>query len=252
MDLPPTFGETRREIVPDDVVLSRVMLAFRIPPFGSPEHYAAGLCAAVLGLRQGSRLYQTLVREQQVASEVGAFTYDLSKGSDLLVVDAVARPEIDAPTLEGALVAEIDRLREHGVTEDELARARALIESGFVLALQSAGERADQLSRFTTYFDDPHRVNEEPARYRAVTAEQVSAFARARLGPDNRAFLIFVPKEPSADDGDGAMEDATAAVAHETAAALATAGMTGSEVRGAEATAADLTGAPTARAEGAA
>ncbi len=195
MTLPPTFGGERREIVPDEVVLSRIFLAFRIPPFASDAHYAASVCAAVLGQRQGSRLYRSLVRERQVASEVSAFTYDLAKGSDILVLDAVARPETDVATLEAALIAEVDRLVAEGVTDDEVARAVALVESGYVLALQSAGDRADQLSRFTTYFDEPALVNEQVARYQAVTAADVNAFARERLGKDNRAFLIYVPKE---------------------------------------------------------
>ncbi len=210
MTLPPTFGGERREVVPDDVVLSRIFLAFRIPPFGTEGHYAASVAAAVLGLRQGSRLYRSLVRERQVASEVSAFTYDLAKGSDLLVLDAVARPETDVATLEAALVAEVDRLIADGVTDDEVARAMALVESGFVLALQSAGERADQLSRFTTYFGTPELVNVQVEKYRAVTAADVHAFARERLGKDNRAFLIYVPKDES--DQRSAISDESDAV----------------------------------------
>ncbi|MDF1501763.1 pitrilysin family protein [Roseisolibacter sp. H3M3-2] len=211
MTLPPTFGGARREVVPDDVMLSRVFLAFRIPPAGTPGHYAAGVCAAILGMRHGSRLYRALVREQQVASEVGAFTYDLAKGSDLLVLDAVARPETDVAALEAALVAEVDRLADGGVTDDEVARAHALVESGFVLALQSAGDRADQLSRFATYYGDPSLVNEQAARYAAVTAADVAAFARAHLGADNRAFLVYVPKESVERRASSAEHDAVAA-----------------------------------------
>jgi predicted Zn-dependent peptidase len=210
MTLPPTFGGERREVVPDDVVLSRVFMAFRIPPAGTPAHFAAGVCAAILGMRQGSRLYRALVREQQVASEVGAFTYDLSKGSDLLVVDAVARPETDVAALEAAMVAEVDRLVAGGVTDDEVARAHALVESGYLLALQSAGERADQLSRFATYFGDPGLVNEQVDRYRAVGAADVAAFARAHLGPENRAFLVYVPKGESVEREASSVESADA------------------------------------------
>jgi len=61
--------------------------------------------------------------------------------------------------------------------------------------MQSASERADQLSRFATYFGDPSLVNEQVARYRAVTAADVTRFARERLGADNRASLLFVPRE---------------------------------------------------------
>jgi predicted Zn-dependent peptidase len=213
MELPPTFGGERREVVEDEVVLPRIFLAFRIPPFGSEGHDAASVCAGVLGLRSGSRLYQALVREQQVASEVHAFTYDLAKGSDLLVIDAVGRPDVDAATLERALVAEVDRVVAGGVTADEVERAVALIESAFVFGMQQAGERADQLSRFATYFGEPERINQEVERFRAVTAESVSRVAAERLGADNRAFLVFVPREgaPGAEEGDGAGAEAAEA-----------------------------------------
>ena len=58
------------------------------------------------------------------------------------------------------------------------ARRRAHRRHSFVTSLQSAAERADQLSRFATYFGDPALANDQAARYREVTAAQVSAFAR--------------------------------------------------------------------------
>ncbi|MFL5579841.1 MAG: M16 family metallopeptidase [Gemmatimonadaceae bacterium] len=201
MSLPPVFGEWKRESVADDVMLPRLFLAFRSPAFGTPQYYAASVCGAVLGMRKGSRLHRALVREREVAAEASAFTYDLSKGSDLLVIDATARPEVDAARLEAEVVREVDRLREAGVTADEVARVVALIETEFLAAQQQAGDRADRLSQFATYFGDPRLVNEQVDRYRAVTAEQVSAFARERLGPDNRASLVFVPKDGAAADG---------------------------------------------------
>ena len=49
---------------------------------------------------------------------------------------------------------------------------------------------------FATYFGDPALVNVQADRYRAVTPERVNAFARARLTTDNRASLVYVPREP--------------------------------------------------------
>ena len=195
MQLPPTFGETLREVVPDDVMLPRLFLAFRSPVFGSAAYYAASVAGAILGLRKGSRLHRALVREQQVAAEAQAFTYDLTKGSDLLVVDVTGRPETNGDTLERATNAEIDRLLQDGVTQAEVARAVALIETDLIVTLQSAGDRADRLSMFATYFNDPQLVNVQADRYRAVTAEQVNAFVRERLVPDNRASLLYVPRD---------------------------------------------------------
>ena len=50
---------------------------------------------------------------------------------------------------------EVDRLRDDGVTADEVARAVTLIETELIVSLQSAGDRADKLSMFATYFGDP-------------------------------------------------------------------------------------------------
>ena len=70
-----------------------------------------------------------------------------------------------------------------------------MIETAYTAALQEAAERADKLSQFATYFGDPGLINKQVPRYRAVTAAQVSEFARAWLGEDNRSSLMYVPRE---------------------------------------------------------
>ena len=197
MSLPERFGTWLRATVPDAVMLPRLFLAFRSPVFGSEEYYAASVAAAILGLGKGSRLQRILMREREVASEATAFTFDLSKGADLLVLDVTGRPEIAAETLEGAVADVVEAVRGEGVTEDEVGRALALIETAFVTSMQSAGERADKLSMFATYFGDPSLVNEQVDRYRAVTAAQVTDFVRDRMGEDNRATLMYVPAAAS-------------------------------------------------------
>ncbi len=194
MSLPPVFGAPLREVVEDDVMLPRLFLALRSPVFGSEDYWAASICSAIIGLRNGSRLHRSLVRERQVASSASAFTFDLTKGSDILVLDVTARPEITADQLEAEVARELDEVHENGVTDAEVERARALIETSLVSALQSAGTRADKLSMYATYFRNPELVNEELDNYRAVTRERVSAFASERLGRDNRASLLYVPR----------------------------------------------------------
>ena len=193
--MPAVFGAWKREVVPDDVMLPRLFLAFLSPVFGSDEFYAASVCAAILGMRKGSRLYTALVRDRQVAAEVQSFTYDLTRGSDLLVVDVTARPGVSGEQLEREVAREIDRLAAEGVTEDEVARAVTLIRTDYVTALQSAGERADRLSMFATYFGDPSLINEQVDRYQAVRVPQVNAFIRERLVESNRASLLYIPRE---------------------------------------------------------
>ncbi|MDQ6611821.1 MAG: insulinase family protein [Gemmatimonadota bacterium] len=200
MTLPPTFGVSPRTVVYDAVALPRLFVAARTPVFGTDGYYVASLTSAILGLRTGSRLERNLVRGQRIASQATAFTFDLAKGSDLLVIDVTAHPEVSPDQLETAVIAELDALHTHGVTAAEVARALALVETGFVTGLQSAAERADQLSRFATYFGDATLASTQVARYQAVTVEDVNSFLRERLGPDNRAVLWYLPAEATAID----------------------------------------------------
>ena len=192
--MPDVFGAWKREVVLDNVMLPRLFLAFLSPVFGSEKFYAASVCAAILGMKKGSRLYKTLVRDRQVAAEAHAFTYDLTRGSDVLVLDVTGRPGISAEQLEQEVAREVDQMVAHGVTEDEVARAVTLIQTDYITALQSASERADRLSMFATYFGDPALINSQVDRYRKVTAADVNAFVRARLGENNRASLVYVPR----------------------------------------------------------
>jgi predicted Zn-dependent peptidase len=88
------------------------------------------------------------------------------------------------------------------VTAAEVDRAVALIETDFLSSMQSAGERADKLSLFATYFGDPTLLNEQVDRYRAVRADDVNAFISSRLGSNNRASLLYVPREGDAEPVD--------------------------------------------------
>jgi predicted Zn-dependent peptidase len=204
MALPPVFGQWKREVVPDDVMLPRLFLAFRGPAFGTDEYYAASVCGAVLGLRNASRLRRRLVRERQIAADVSAFTYDLSKGSDLLVIDATARPGIGAEQLEQEVASEIDTVVRDGLEESEVQRAIAVIQTAFVSGMQEAGDRADRLSMFATYLGRPEAINEEVDRYTAVTTARVNEFVRERLGENNRASLLYIPREESPEELVGA------------------------------------------------
>ena len=189
----PVFGAWKREVVPDNVMLPRVFLTFLAPVFGSDGHYVASVVAAILGFKKGSRLYRRLVRDRQIAAEAQAFTFNLTVGRDLLVVDVTGRPGVSGDALEREVARTVDDLVRDGVTDDEVARAKTLIETAFVKEMQSAAERADRLSMFATHFGDPSLVNEQLERYDRVTTSAVNEFVRSLLGENNRASLLYVP-----------------------------------------------------------
>jgi predicted Zn-dependent peptidase len=110
----------------------------------------------------------------------------------MLLAWATGYPGASSEELEAALAEELEGLVE--AEDHEVRRAIALTETDLVRGLERVSERADSLSMFELYFDDPDRLNRELDRLRAVTVEDVRAFARERLGPDNRAVLIYEPK----------------------------------------------------------
>jgi predicted Zn-dependent peptidase len=190
-----SLGGEVREVVRDQVELPRVHLAYRIPPFGTDGHQAFDVVSDLLGTGRASRLYRSLVRDQQLAADVAAFVFPWAHGSTALGIWATARPEVEVGNLETELLAEVDRLAADGPAEEELARVRTLHAAAVETGLEQLGERADRISQYACLFDDPGLVNSEVARYDAVDAARVRAVMAERAGADNRLVLTYVPDE---------------------------------------------------------
>ncbi len=184
------------------MALPRVYLAFRIPPYGDDRASTpADVAAHLLAAGKSSRLYRTLVRERRLAQSVVAFAFPVVTGAAMLVVWATANPGVKDAALEAALWEELARLGEGLPARTSWSAPSPRSRRSSWSGLQQVGERADQISLFTTFFDDPERVNTELERYRDVRAEDVAAFARDYLPPANAAVLTYVPS-PSAEAGE--------------------------------------------------
>jgi len=190
-ELAPRIGRTVRDDVVANVPLPRVIMAFRVPPFSSPDFATVEVARALLGQGKASRLYRRLVRERRVAKSVVAYAFPLLTGQSMFLVWATGYPGQAPETLEAALVEEMEALVD--VEPAEVARAISLTESDLVFSLEHQSERADRLAMFELYFSDPGRVNRELEQLSAVTLDQVRAFAAERLGPDNRAVVTYRP-----------------------------------------------------------
>jgi predicted Zn-dependent peptidase len=191
-EIDPLVGDTLRERVVSDVPLPRTIVVARIPPVTSDAHYAADVASGVLGSGRASRMYRSLVRDRKVAKDVVVYPFPLTTGQAMLLVWATGYPGTSVEELEEALVGEMEGLASVG--QDEVERALALAEARLVRGLERVERRADLLSMFTTHFDDPHRLNGEMERLRAVTPGDVRELARDRLGPDNRVVVQYVPR----------------------------------------------------------
>jgi predicted Zn-dependent peptidase len=215
LSLPPILGSERREVVVDRVPLTRVYLGFRAPLFGDPRLDALDIASQLLAGGKGSRLHRRLVRDEQIAQDVALSSLGLVGGASIAVGWATLRPGVDTTRVEAALEEELERLASQPASDDELARAKALVEADELGALQRVDERADRLSMYATLFDDPDLINRMLGRYLAVTAEGIQEAARAVFRPDNRVVLTYVPERQPADSAslpaDGVVDEEVAA-----------------------------------------
>ncbi|MFN8623070.1 MAG: pitrilysin family protein [Chloroflexota bacterium] len=196
-EVAPIIGAGSREVVEDAVPLVRVHFAWRIPAYGTTDYEAIEVGTHILAGGRGSRAYRRLVRDERVAQDVAAFTLPLIAGATVLVGWVTVRPDADPDLAERLFLDEVQRLVDEPVTDDELLRARALIESAELGALARMEEVADRLSQFATYFDRPELINEQLERYLAVDAAAIRSVAERTFRPDNLAVITYVPAEPA-------------------------------------------------------
>ncbi len=190
-DIELQIGATAWEEVEADVPLPRVYIGSRIPVFTDPRFHTAEVAGEIVGSGRASRLYRTLVRDRKIAKDVGGYVFPLDTGASMAMVWATGYAGGDPAELQRQVMEVLDDLQD--VRQDEVDRAVARAQTRFVQEVEEVEERADLMSMFTQYFDDPLRVTGEVERIRAVTPDDVEAYARGVLGRDNRAVLTYIP-----------------------------------------------------------
>jgi zinc protease len=192
LDEEPHYGE-RREVISDPLArLPEIDLAYHIPAGNTPDNYAAQQVGIILGEGDSSRLYQHLVKEKQLASEVSVQN-DARIGVSQLYITATPRPGVKVEDLEKALDEEIAALVKDGVTPEELAKAKIHLLRQFIERRRSTLFTAILIGNYTVYFDDPNLINTIVEKESAVTLEQANAVAKKYLVKDQRTVVITLP-----------------------------------------------------------
>ena len=191
--LPKPIEEARSEVVERPERQALLALGFLAPPLGAADMPAVDLLAHILGGSTTSRLNQALREQQRLVSSVTAGYSALERGG-VLVVTAQFEPS-DEAEVERHIMAEMLRLQEAGVTDEELRRAVTAAEAERVFAEETAEGLALAYGRAETIWtiEDDRRFVEH---VRAVTRDDIQAAARRYLAPPH-ARLAFLPRRPA-------------------------------------------------------
>src|ERR1051326_7407415 len=190
---PPRSGEKRFIEYGNNVPLSAVGITYLVPPEKSEDAPALNLADIILSRGRSSRLYQSLVYQQQVAQSVNA-TADLREDAGLFYLTAIVAAAKKPEDAEAALRAEVKKLQDVPVSAAELEKAKNQIITSLLRQRETNLGKAQSLGGAAVLLGDPNRVNTELEHLQAVTAADVQRVARKYFTDENRYVIYYLPE----------------------------------------------------------
>ena len=185
----PARREVRARTLRGDVAQAELVLGWRAVPPLHPDATALDVAATVLGSGRGSWLYRRL-REPGIVTWAAAHHYAPTEVG-VFSVSAELRPARVAEALDG-IAESVSRLTLLGPTEEELARARTLLQARWARRLESMDGRASALAAAEA-LDGVDLLDREYAAIRALGPDQVREAAARYLHPDAVSAVVYLP-----------------------------------------------------------
>ena len=186
---PPQTGERRIE-VQKDVASAYLGVAYKTPASTHDDYYALTLLSDILSSGNSSRLYSSLVDQQQLASTVFV-NYGESFDPMLFAIYAVTARNVRPEKLETAIYAELDKIIKEGVTEKELQKVKnkKLIE--FYNQVETINGKSNNLCTYEVFFGDYRKMFEAPERFNKVSVADIQRVAETYFKKDSRTVGIL-------------------------------------------------------------
>jgi zinc protease len=201
---PQQRGE-RRTVIEREGTTGYLKFAWHAPAATEPDFFPMLVLDAALTGAKGlnlwtsfrgtppqrkARLYTALVERGLASSVSGALL--ATRDPFLYTVSLTATDGVALSTVEEAALAAAESVREHGLTEEEIARAKRQLRARMVFENDSVTNVAHQLGYFETVIGSGY-FDELDTRVQAVTAAQVADVAARRLSADLRTVGWFRP-----------------------------------------------------------
>ena len=188
----PTQLQEKRQIVEANVPLNALYMAFHMPARQDAGYYAADLLSDVLSRGNSSRLYRSLLKEQQLFSDINAYHLG-SIDPGLFIVEGKPAPGVSMEAAEQAIWQELDRLKNETVVEEELTKVKNKLESTMEFGEMSLLDKAMNLAYFEL-LGNAEDLNHETGKYMAVTAQEIQEQAQQIFRKENASILSYLAK----------------------------------------------------------
>ena len=157
-----------------------------------PRYYAADLITEVLGGGGSSRLYQSLVKEKKLFSNIECYHFG-TVDPGLLTIEGKLIKGVKMEDAEAAVEEELARLKQFGIEDKELTKVKNRTEAAISFEDMSLMNRAGSLA-FYEILGDASLMNSELQRYQEVTAGKILEESRIIFDEKNSSTLHYYAK----------------------------------------------------------
>jgi zinc protease len=193
---PKQTAERRKTIEDPFAQVPRVDIAFKTPPGNTNDVYALDVLSTVLGGGQSSPLYQSLVKDKELA--VNVFCYiDEHKGPSTFNVTVLVRPGKDLKEVEKVVYAELEKAKSEAIPDWELQKVHMMERHQTAEQLQSTLYRAYIIGEMASIYGDPNLINTRFDKIASVGKDDIQRVAKTYLTEGNRTVVTTLPKPKS-------------------------------------------------------
>ncbi|HSF45621.1 MAG TPA: pitrilysin family protein, partial [Chitinophagaceae bacterium] len=186
----PAQTEPRKKTVTRDVPLDALYKCWHMPARMEPSYYVADLIGDILGGSTSSRLYQTLVKEKKMFSNIECYHYG-SVDRGLLTIEGKLVKGVDIYEAEQAIEELLDQLKSKKIDEKELQKVKNKTESLMAFEDMTIMNRANSLA-FYELLGDANLMNTELEKYQAVTTDDIIKEAGRIFDVKNSTTLYYL------------------------------------------------------------
>lgn len=187
---PERTAEKRHMMTAAIVPFPAVAITYLAPPSKSEDVPALEIAETILSNGESARLYQQLVRNQQVAQEA-AFSADIRVDKGLLYFYAIASEGKTPAELEKSLLAELKKMQDAPVSAKELEKAKNQLITRTLQERETNDGKAIAIERAVAYQGDPTAVNRDIQQLQAVTAADVQRVMKKYFTDKNRVVIYY-------------------------------------------------------------
>lgn len=186
----PKQTAARTMEVKANVPLDALYKCWHIYPRTDPRYYTADLITDILSGGGSSRLFQSLVKEKQLFSNIDCYHLG-STDAGILTIEGKLVKGVDIKIAEAAINEELKKLQSDGISAAELEKVKNKTESAMAFEDMSVMSRASSIAMYEL-LGDANMINTELASYQAVSADDILQECRVIFDENNCNTMYYL------------------------------------------------------------